>query len=88
MQVVFLRTERAPEQHPSRRLTGVEALRRSDLVYRWRLGLALGCQALMFKAMVRLIEAVPVVEVARSEDLADLPELIDRVRVLGEMPRG
>jgi hypothetical protein len=87
-QVVFLRTERAPEQHPSRRLIGVEALRRSVLVYRWRLGLALGCQALMFKAMVRLIEAVPVVEVARSEDLADLPALVDRVRVLGDMPPG
>lgn len=87
-QIVLLRTERAPEQHPPRRLVGVEALRRYDLVHRWRLGVALGYQALIFKAMVRLIEAVPMVEVARSEDLADLPALVDRVRALGEMPRG
>ncbi|MFY8107034.1 MAG: serine kinase [Elstera sp.] len=87
-QIVLLRTERAPEQHPPRRLVGVEALRRYDLVHRWRLGVALGYQALIFKAMVRLIEAVPVVEVARSEDLADLPALVDRVRALGEMPGG
>ncbi|MFY8106727.1 MAG: serine kinase [Elstera sp.] len=85
-QVVFLRTERAPEQHPPRRLVGVEALRRHDLVHRWRLGSALGCQALIFKAMVRLIEAVPVVEVARSADLADLPALVDRVRALVALP--
>lgn len=87
-QIVLLRTERAPEQHPPRRLVGVEALRRYDLVHRSRLGIALGYQALIFKAMVRLIEAVPLVEVARSEDLADLPALVDRVRALAEMPRG
>lgn len=87
-QIVFLRTERAPERHPSRRLVGVEALRRYDLVHRWRLGLALGYQALIFKAMARLIEAVPVVEVARGEDLADLPALVDRVLAIGAMPRG
>ncbi|CCG40574.1 hypothetical protein [Magnetospirillum molischianum] len=87
-QIVFLRTERAPERPPLRRLIGVEALRRYDLVHRWRLGLALGCQALIFKAMARLADAVPVVEVARSEDLADLPALVDMVRALGEMPRG
>jgi hypothetical protein len=28
------------------------------------------------------------VEVARSEDLADLPALVDRVRALVEVPRG
>jgi hypothetical protein len=87
-QVVFLRTDRAPEQHPPRRLLGVEALRRHDLVHRWRLGVALGHQALIFKAMARLIGAVPVVEVARSENLADLPALVDRVRALVEVPRG
>jgi hypothetical protein len=35
-----------------------------------------------------LIEAAPVMEVARSEDLADLPALVDRVRALVEVPRG
>ncbi|KJV09955.1 hypothetical protein VZ95_08185 [Elstera litoralis] len=80
--IVLLRTERVPAEHPPRRLIGVEALRRYDLVHRWRLGAALGCQALIFKAMVRLIEAVPVIEVARSDDLADLPALVDSVLAL------
>ena len=81
-QIVLLRTERAPEEHPPRRLVGVEALRRHDLVHRWRLGMALGYQALIFKAMARLIAAVPVVEVARGDDLADLPGLVDSVLAL------
>lgn len=80
--IVLLRTERAPEEHPPRRLVGVEALRRYDLVHRWRLGVALGYQALIFKAMARLIAAVPVVEVARGHDLADLPGLVDSVLAL------
>lgn len=80
--IVLLRTESAPEEHPPRRLVGVEALRRHDLVHRWRLGMALGYQALIFKAMARLIAAVPVVEVARGDDLADLPGLVDSVLAL------
>ena len=80
--IVLLRTEHAPEEHPPRRLVGVEALRRHDLVHRWRLGMALGYQALIFKAMARLIAAVPVVEVARGDDLADLPGLVDSVLAL------
>ncbi len=80
--IVLLRTERAPELPPPRHLIGLEALRRHDLVHRWRIGSALGYQALIFKAMARLIKAVPVMEVARSETLADLPALVDRVRAL------
>lgn len=87
-QIVFLRTERAPERHAVRRLAGIEALRRYDLVHRWRLGVALGYEALIFNAMARLIGVVPVVELARSENLADLPALVDKVRALGEMPHG
>lgn len=87
-QIVFLRTERAPDQRTSRRLVGVEAFRRFDLVHRWRLGMALGYEALIFNGMARLTEAAPVVEVARSEDLADLPELVDRIRSLVETPPG
>ena len=80
--IVLLRTEHAPEEHPPRRLVGVEALRRHDLVHRWRLGMALGYQALIFKAMARLIDSVPVMEVTRSDDLADLPALVDSVLAL------
>jgi len=87
-QIVFLRTERAPERAPIRRLVGSDALRRYDLVHRWRLGLALGYRPFIFTAMARLVDAVPVVEVARGEDFADLPALVDRVRALGEMPHG
>ncbi|MES2495222.1 MAG: serine kinase [Pseudomonadota bacterium] len=86
--IVFLRRERPPEKQPLRRLSGVEALRRYDLVHRWRLGLVLGYQASIFKAMARLIEAVPVLEVARSDNFDDLPALVDKVRALGEMSRG
>lgn len=81
-QILLLRTERAPEEHPPRRLVGLEALRRHDLVHRWRLGQALGYQALIFKAMARLIDSVPVMEVTRSDDLADLPALVDSVLAL------
>ena len=81
-QIVLLRTERAPERSPPRRLIGVDALRRHDLVHRWRLGMALGYQALIFKAMARLIDSVPVMEVTRSDDLADLPALVDSVLAL------
>lgn len=87
-QIVFLRTERAPEQRAARRLVGVEAFRRYDLVHRWRLGMTLGCEALIFDGMARLVEAVPVIEVARSEDLADLPGLVDSILALAEAPRG
>jgi len=87
-QIVFLRTERAPNPPPPRALVGVEALRRYDLVHRWRLGVALGYQPLIFKGMARLVEAVPVAEVARSEHLADLPVLVEQVSALGAMPRG
>jgi len=86
--IVFLRTEPLPERRRSRRLVGAEALRRYDLVYRWRLGMALGCDALIFKGMASLIGAVPVVDVARSEDLADLPALIDRILTLVETQNG
>lgn len=86
-QIVFLRTERTRAEQPLRRLVGVEALRRYDLVHRWRMGTALGYQPLIFKGMARLVQAVPVVEIARSEDLADLLKLVDRVRALGEMLR-
>jgi hypothetical protein len=81
-QIVLLRTERAPERSPPRRLIGVDALRRHDLVHRWRLGMALGYQALIFKAMARLIDSVPVMEVTRSDDLADLSALVDSVLAL------
>lgn len=84
-QIVFLRTERAPEQRSPHRLIGFEAMRRYDLVHRWQLGLNLGYQALIFKAMARLAEAVPVVEIARGEDFADLPALVETVRAFGEM---
>ena len=47
----------------------------------------MGYKPLIFKAMARLVEAVPVVEIARGEDFTDLPALVDRVRTLGEMPR-
>ncbi len=87
-QIVFLRTERTPDQHPPRRLVGVEALRRYDLVHRWRLGIALGFEPLIFKGMARLVAAVPVVELARSEQLSDLPALVDQVCALGQTPPG
>lgn len=80
--VILLEIERKPEEHPPRRLVGVQALRRHDLVHRWRLGKALGYQALIFQAMARLINAVPVMEVTRSDDLADLPALVDSVLAL------
>lgn len=86
-QIAFLRTESAPERRAARPLVGVDALRRYDLVHRWRLGMALGCEALIFEGMARLIQAVPVVEVARSENLADLPALVDSILTLAETPR-
>lgn len=86
-QIVFLRTERAPERRLPRQLVGVEAFRRYDLVHRWRVGMALGCEALIFDGMARLIQTVPVVEVARGEDLADLPALVDSILALVETPR-
>lgn len=86
--IAFLRVEHMPEQHHPRRLVGVEALRRFDLVHRWRLGLALGYHKLIFNTMARLIEAVPMVELARSNNLSDLPALVDRVRGLKEMQDG
>lgn len=85
-QIIFLRTERTPGQHPPRRLVGVEALRRYDLIHRWRLGLALGFEGLMFKGMARLVNAVPVIELARSEQLSDLPLLVNQVCALGHTP--
>ncbi|HEV7289696.1 hypothetical protein [Sphingomonas sp.] len=84
--IVFLKTDRDAGRPPMRRLVGVEAMRRYDLVHRWQLGAALGYQALIFNAMARLADAVPMVEVARSEHLSDLPALVDRVRALGEVP--
>lgn len=86
--IVLLRVEHMPEQHQPRRLVGVEALRRFDLVHRWRLGLALGYHTLIFNTMARLIEAVPMMELARSNNLSDLPALVDRVRGLKEMQDG
>lgn len=84
-QIVFLRTAPVPDQHPPRRLVGVEAMRRYDLVHRWQLGSNLGYQALIFQAMARLAAAVPMLEIARGEDLADLPSLVDRVLALCEL---
>lgn len=81
-QVIFLRHEPVPERRQPRKLGGVEALRRYDLVHRWRLGLALGQQAAMFTAMARLLETVPAFELGRSEDFADLPLLLDGIRTL------
>ena len=81
-QVVFLRTDPLPGRRRPRQLVGVEAVRRFDLVHRWRLGVELGCEALIFKGMARLAGAVPVVEVARSDDLADLPALVDSILAL------
>lgn len=86
--IVFLRTERTQGQHPPRRLVGVEALRRYDLVHRYRLGVALGFEALIFKGMARLVDAVPVTEIARGECLADLPSLVDQVCAIGATPPG
>lgn len=80
--VIFLRAQGKKVGNEPRILRGLEALRRFDLVHRWRLGLALGQQALMFKAMARLIETVPVAEVFRSDDLEDLPNLVDTVLAL------
>ncbi len=80
--IIFLRPEPVAERRQPRLLGGVEALRRYDLVHRWRLGLALGQQAAMFTAMARLLEAVPAFELGRSEDFADLPSLVDGIRAL------
>lgn len=85
-QIVFLNRERLPKPNPSRRVVGVEALRRFDLVYRWRLGLALGHHALIFNTMARLVAAVPVVDVDRSDDFAALPALVERVLATAERP--
>lgn len=85
-QIVFLRSERTRGQHPPHRLVGVEALRRYDLVHRFRLGIALGFEALIFKGMARLVNTVPVTEIARSEDLADLPILVDQVCAIAATP--
>ncbi|MFY7960938.1 MAG: HPr kinase/phosphorylase [Elsteraceae bacterium] len=85
-QIVFLRTERLAEARRSRLLGGFEALRRYDLVHRWRLGLALGAHRLMFEGMARLVETASVAEVARSADLADLPSLVDEVLALMDAP--
>lgn len=78
-QVVLLRTERVRERRQVRLLGGLEALQRYDLVHRWKLGLALGQEARIFRGMARLMESAPVVEVARSEDFADLPGLVDQI---------
>jgi hypothetical protein len=76
---LFLRADHASGPPRLRRLGGLEALRRYDLVHRWKLGLGLGQQALMFRGMARLVEAAPVVEATRSDDLADLPRLVDSI---------
>ncbi len=81
-QIIFLRAHREKAGEGPRVLGGLEALRRFDLVHRWQLGLALGQQALMFKAMARLIESVPAAEVIRGDDLEDLPSLVDTVLAL------
>ncbi|MBA4763233.1 MAG: serine kinase [Sphingomonas sp.] len=85
-QIVFLKTERDGQLAAPHPLVGVTAMRRHDLVHRWKLAAALGYQPLIFKAMARLADRVPMVEVSRSEDLADLPALVDRIRALAERP--
>jgi len=87
-QIILLRTEPSPDQRETRFLRGLAALRRFDIIHRWRLGLAMGQQALILQGLARLVERAPVAEVARSDNFADLPELVDRVRALAEMPRG
>ncbi len=84
--IVFLKTGRGAEQPPLRRLVGIAAVGRHDLVHRWKLGTALGYQALIFKAMTRLADAIPMVEITRSENLTDLPALVDRIRALADIP--
>lgn len=81
-QIVFLRTDRLTDAPRTRRMGGLETLRRHDLIHRWRLGVALGQQAALFKGLARLIETTPVFEVARGEDLADLAALVDSVLAL------
>lgn len=85
-QIIFLRTATMLETPRPRILSGLEALRRYELVYRWRLGLAMGLQAPMFQAMARLIETTPAAELPRSEEFADLPALVDAVLALVDAP--
>lgn len=84
--IVLLRTEPVRDNRKIRFLQGVEALRRFDIVHRWRLGIALGQQAPILKGLARLVDHIPVAEVPRSDDLADLPELVDTVLALLERP--
>jgi hypothetical protein len=85
-QIVFLKTAADGALAEPRALVGVAAMRRLDLVHRWQLGAALGFQPLIFTAMARLANAVPMVEVSRNDDLSDLPVLVDRIRALADHP--
>ncbi|MEN3746713.1 hypothetical protein TPR58_06015 [Sphingomonas sp. HF-S3] len=77
--VLFLRSEPGSGPARIRAMSGLEALRRYDLVHRWRLGLGLGKQPAMFRSMARLVEAATVAEVTRSDDFAALPALVDTI---------
>ncbi len=87
-QIILLHRQPRAQVGETRVLGGAEALRRYDIIHRWRLGIALGHQAFMFQGMARLIATTPVIELNRGTDLAALPSLVDTCLALVEGARG
>lgn len=77
--LVLLRRTTLARTAGARRLGGLEALLRRDMVHRWRLGEALGFGPMTFTALGHLARAVPVTEVTRTDDPEGLPALADAV---------
>lgn len=82
--LVLLQRARLPADAGLTRLTGVAAVTRYDAVHRWRLGIALGRQPLIFSALAALLRVAPMTELRRVDDAERLPELADQVLALVE----
>ncbi len=77
--VVLLRRVALPRDAGPRPLGPLDGCVRYDMVHRWRLGLALGCRALLFAGMTRLLRAAGATDMARVDDLDGLPRLAGQV---------